>query len=35
MKIKEAIIKKGEWLLDALKRIGYDLIPTNTFLTRL
>lgn len=34
MKIKEAIIKKGEWLLDALKRIGYDLIPTNTILDK-
>lgn len=34
MEIKEAIIKKGEWLLDALKRIGYDLIPTNTILDK-
>ena len=34
MKINEAIIKKGEWLLDALKRIGYDLIPTNTILDK-
>ena len=34
MKIKEAIIKKGEWLLDALKRIGYDMIPTNTILDK-
>lgn len=30
----EAIIKKGEWLLDALKRIGYDMIPTNTILDK-
>lgn len=34
MKIIEAIIKKGEWLLDALKRIGYDMIPTNTILDK-
>nr|DAR52429.1 MAG TPA: putative ATP-dependent RNA helicase [Caudoviricetes sp.] len=34
MKTKEAIIKKGEWLLGALKRIGYDLIPTNTILDK-
>lgn len=34
MGIKETIIKKGEWLLDALKRIGYDLIPTNTILDK-
>lgn len=32
MKMIKAIIKKGEWLLDALKRIGYDMIPTNTIL---
>lgn len=30
----EAIIKKGERLLDALKRIGYDMIPTNTILDK-
>lgn len=35
MKIMEAIIKKGEWLLDALKRIGYDMIPTSTILYKL
>ena len=34
MKIIETIIKKGEWLLDALKRIGYDMIPTNTILDK-
>lgn len=34
MKIIEAIIKKGEWLLDTLKRIGYDMIPTNTILDK-
>lgn len=34
MKTIEAIIKKGEWLLDALKRIGYDMIPTNTILDK-
>ena len=34
METKEAIIKKGEWLLDALKRIGYDMIPTNTILDK-
>ncbi|MEO3536645.1 hypothetical protein ABG835_17165 [Phocaeicola vulgatus] len=34
MKIIEAIIKKGEWLLDALKRIGYDMIPTNTIIDK-
>lgn len=34
MKIIEAVINKGEWLLDALKRIGYDMIPTNTILDK-
>ena len=34
MKVIEATIKKGEWLLDALKRIGYDMIPTNTILDK-
>lgn len=34
MEIKEAVINKGEWLLDALKRIGYDMIPTNTILDK-
>lgn len=34
MKIIDAIINKGEWLLDALKRIGHDMIPTNTILDK-
>lgn len=34
MKIIDAIINKGEWLLDALKRISYDMIPTNTILDK-
>lgn len=34
MEIKETVIKKGEWLLDALKRIGYNMIPTNTILDK-
>ncbi|WP_455623109.1 hypothetical protein [Parabacteroides sp.] len=34
MKIIEAVINKGEWLLDALKRIGYDMIPTNSILDK-
>lgn len=34
MEVKETIIKKGEWLLDALNRIGYDKIPTNTVLDK-
>lgn len=34
MKIIEAIINKEEWLLDALKRIGYDMIPTNSILDK-
>lgn len=34
MKTIEAIINKGEWLLAALKRIGYDMIPTNTILDK-
>ena len=34
MKIINAIINKGEWLLDALKRIGYDMIPTNSILDK-
>ena len=32
-KIK-AILHKGEWLLDALKRVGYNMIPTNTILNK-
>lgn len=34
MKTTKAIIKKGEWLFDALKRLGYDMIPTNTILDK-
>lgn len=34
MRIIEAIIKKGEWLLDALKRIGQSMIPSNTILNK-
>ena len=34
MKTIEATIKKGEWLSDALNRIGYDMIPTNTILDK-
>ena len=34
MKIVKAILKKGEWLLDALKRVGYKMIPTNTILNK-
>ena len=34
METIKAIIKKGEWLLDALKRIGCDMIPTNTILDK-
>ena len=34
MMIIEAVINKGEWLLDALKRIGYDMIPTNSILDK-
>lgn len=29
-----AILHKGEWLLDALKRVGYNMIPTNTILNK-
>ena len=29
-----AILHKGEWLLDALKRVGYKMIPTNTILNK-
>lgn len=28
------ILHKGEWLLDALKRVGYNMIPTNTILNK-
>lgn len=34
MKLVKAIIHKGEWLLDALKRVGYNMIPTNTILNK-
>lgn len=30
MKIIKTILHKGEWLLDALKRMGCNMIPTNT-----
>ena len=34
MKIVKAILQKGEWLLDALKRIGHSMIPTNCILNK-
>lgn len=34
MNIVKAILHKGEWLLDALKRIGCKMIPTNTILNK-
>lgn len=34
MKIVKAILKKGEWLLNALKRVGCEMIPTNTILNK-
>lgn len=34
MKLVKAILHKGEWLLDALKRVGYKMIPTNTILDK-
>ena len=34
MKIVQAILQKGEWLLDALKRIGHSMIPTNCILNK-
>lgn len=34
MKIAKAILKKGEWLLDALKRIGHSMIPSNCILNK-
>lgn len=34
MRIIEAILKKGEWLLDAMKRIGQSMIPSNTILNK-
>ena len=34
MKIIKAILHKGEWLLDALKRIGHSMIPSNAILSK-
>lgn len=34
MEIVNALINKEEWLVDALKRIDYDMIPTNTILDK-
>ena len=34
MRIVEALLEKGEWLLDALKRIGHSMIPSNTILNK-
>lgn len=34
MNIVKAILHKGEWLLDALQRVGYKMIPTNTILNK-
>ena len=34
MNIVKAILKKGEWLLDALKRIGHSMIPSNCILNK-
>ena len=34
MNVVKAIIKAGEWLSDALKRLGFDNIPTNTVLDK-
>ena len=34
MKIIKTILHKGEWLLDALKRVGCNMIPTNTILNK-
>ena len=34
MNIVKAILNKGEWLLDALKRIGHSMIPTNSILNK-
>ena len=34
MKIVHAILQKREWLLDALKRIGHSMIPTNCILNK-
>ena len=34
MKIVKAILQRGEWLLDALKRIGHSMIPSNCILNK-
>ncbi len=34
MRILEPLLKKGEWLLDALRRIGHSMIPSNTILNK-
>ena len=34
MKIVKAILQKGEWLLDVLKRIGHSMIPSNCILNK-
>ena len=34
MRIVEALLEKGEWLLDALKRIGHSMIPSNCILNK-
>ncbi len=34
MKVIEVILKKGEWLLDVLNRIGHKMIPSNTILNK-
>lgn len=34
MNIVKAILKKGEWLLDALKSIGHSMIPSNCILNK-
>ena len=34
MRIVKAILQKGEWLLDALNRIGHSMIPTNCILNK-
>lgn len=34
MNIVKALLKKGEWLLDALKRFGHSMIPSNCILDK-
>ena len=34
MKIIKVLLHKGEWLIDALMRIGQSMIPTNTILSK-